>query len=141
MKTYIKYLLISYAFAVVITVTNALSKTSIYSLLEHVYFLVSTGIFVGSFAYLGKLVRDFVVPDAIVTNGAVDTFKQKVFWMIGPQVIGGVIGLIATHGLHKTLFLDKASPTQAYQVQQHQLESDAAEDAEIDPYTYAEEKN
>lgn len=140
MKTYTKYLLISYALSVIVTATQAFSKTNAYSLIEQVYFLVATGIFVGSFAYLGKLFRDFVMPDAILTSGAADTFKQKIFWMIGPQVIGAVIGLIATHGLHKTLFLDKANQTPAYQTQSLQQQSDANENTEIDPSTLSEDK-
>jgi hypothetical protein len=141
MKTYTKYLLISYALSVVVTLTQAFSKTNTYSFIEHVYFLGATGVFVGSFAYVGKLFRYFVMPDAILTSGAGDTFKQKIFWMIGPQVIGAVIGLIATHGLHKTLFLDKVNSAPAYRAQQYQQEGDTTENAEIDPSTSAEEKN
>jgi hypothetical protein len=140
MKTYTKYLLISYAFSVVLTATRAFSKTDPYSFLEHTYFLIAMGAFVASFAYAGKMFRDFVMPDAVLTTGAVDTFKQKVFWMVGPQIIGAVIGMIATHGLHKTLFLDKANPAPAYQAQRLQQESNADENAEIDPSTLSEEK-
>lgn len=141
MKTYTKYLLISYALAVVITLSRAFSKNATLSLLEHVYYLLATGFFVGSFAYLGKLFRDFVMPDAILTSGAGDTFKQKVFWMVGPQVIGAVIGLIATEGLHKTLFLDKPHQAPAYQTQHYQQESDAEENAEMDPSTLSDQNN
>lgn len=138
MKTYTKYFLISYVLSAVLTTTQAFSKTNTYGISEHVYFFIATGIFVGSFAYVGKLFRDFVMPDTIVTSGATDTFKQKIFWLIGPQVIGAVIGLIATHGLHKTLFLEKASHAPAYQTQNIQKQSDADEGAEIDPSKLSE---
>lgn len=141
MKTYTHYLFASFSLSLAITITRIFSKTDSLGMLEHVYYLIATGIFVGSFAFIGKLVRDFLMPDSILTTSAVDTFKQKVFWMIGPQVVCGVLGLIATHGLHKTLFLDKAMKAPAYQVQQHQPESDASENAETDPSTYAIEKN
>ena len=42
--------------------------------------------------------RRFVIPDAYFTSGAVDSFKKKIFWMIGPQCIGGFIGFMATKG-------------------------------------------
>jgi hypothetical protein len=141
MKTYTKYLFIAYALSLVITITRVFSKTETLSFLEHVYFFIATGAFVGSFAYVGKIFRDFVMPDAMMSSGALDTFKQKVFWMIGPQVIAGIIGLFATHGLHKTLFLDKPSPAPAYGRHDYQSENNPAMNAEIDPSTLTEEKN
>lgn len=141
MKAFTKYLLVSYALSVVITISRAFSKIETLSFVEHVYFLLATGVFVASFAYVGKLFRDFVMPDAMITSGALESFKQKVFWMIGPQVIGGLIGLFATHGLHKTLFIDNAAQAPAYQGQHYQQEEDPAMNAEIDPSTLTDEKN
>lgn len=140
MKTYTKYLLISYGLSVAITVTQVLSKTNPHTFIEQLYFLISTGLFVGSFAYLGKLVRDFVLPDAIVTTGAVDSFKQKVFWAIGPQVIGALIGFMATQGLHNNLFVKMKSPP-AQEIQNMEYENSEIENREIDPSTISHESN
>lgn len=46
--------------------------------------------FVG--VYIGDLVRKAVLPDAIYGSGMTDLIKQKLFWFIGPQLIGGAIG-------------------------------------------------
>ena len=37
-------------------------------------------------------------PDWISTSGAVETFKAKVFWLMGPQAIGALIGFFAFQG-------------------------------------------
>lgn len=47
---------------------------------------------------VGDVFRRFVMPDAYITSGAVDSFKKKVFWSIGPQTIGWFIGFVATNG-------------------------------------------
>ncbi|WP_437884448.1 hypothetical protein [Pseudomonas sp. LRF_L74] len=45
-------------------------------------------------ALLGNAIRKFAQPDAIYTNGgALHLIWLKVFWMIGPQVIGLVVGI------------------------------------------------
>lgn len=47
---------------------------------------------IGSF--VGGLFANFTRPDAILTSGAGDTFIKKIFWMVGPQIIGAVIAII-----------------------------------------------
>ncbi|MBC8674477.1 hypothetical protein H2136_23420 [Aeromonas hydrophila] len=37
-------------------------------------------------------------PDWISTSGAVETFKAKVFWLMGPQAIRALIGFFAFQG-------------------------------------------
>lgn len=140
MKTYIHYLLASFGLSLILTITRIASKTEPLSLLEQIYFFVATGFFVGSFAYLGKLVRDFVMPDAIVTTSAVDSFKQKLFWAIGPQVIGAVIGFMATQGLHNNLFVKMKSPP-AKEIQSMEYENSEIENGEMDPSTISHESN
>ncbi|MGU3233074.1 hypothetical protein [Vibrio cholerae] len=39
-------------------------------------------------SYVGRKFRDFTKPDFIMTSGAAETFKAKLFWKFGPQVIG-----------------------------------------------------
>jgi hypothetical protein len=52
----------------------------------------------------GDAFRRFVKPDAIFTSGAFKTFKAKIFWMIGSQCIGWLIGFMATQGFMKNVF-------------------------------------
>lgn len=54
--------------------------------------------FVGTFFttlgfFLGSIFLNFVRPDAYFTSGAMDSFKKRIFWSIGPQFIGWCIGL------------------------------------------------
>jgi hypothetical protein len=45
-------------------------------------------------SFLGRKFRDFTKPDFIMTSGAAETFKTKIFWMFGPQVIGWFIAVM-----------------------------------------------
>ncbi|EMM5787098.1 hypothetical protein [Pseudomonas aeruginosa] len=45
-------------------------------------------------ALVGNAVRKFAQPDAIYTNGgALHLIWLKVFWLIGPQIIGLIVGI------------------------------------------------
>ncbi|HBN8393328.1 TPA: hypothetical protein L3688_001258 [Pseudomonas aeruginosa] len=45
-------------------------------------------------ALLGNAIRKFAQPDAIYTNGgALHLIWLKVFWLIGPQIIGLIVGI------------------------------------------------
>lgn len=62
------------------------------------WFGMATILFVPPFTALGSFIgqkfRDFTKPDFIMTSGATETFKAKIFWMFGPQVIGWFIALM-----------------------------------------------
>lgn len=45
---------------------------------------------------LGRFFLNFTRPDAFFSSGAMDSFWKKIFWSIGPQFIGGSIGLLLT---------------------------------------------
>ena len=45
-------------------------------------------------AFVGRKFRDYTKPDFITTSGAVETFKAKLFWQFGPQVIGWFVALM-----------------------------------------------
>jgi hypothetical protein len=47
---------------------------------------------------VGDAIRRFVKPDVLFASSAIDIFRAKVFWMIGPQVIGWIIGFMAFNG-------------------------------------------
>ncbi len=85
------------------------------SLIFTVYFIFSPKVHLGFFGNIASLIlitilpaigvfvgnefRRFVVPDVYFASGAVDAFKKQVFWMIGPQCIGWVIGLLFARGI------------------------------------------
>jgi hypothetical protein len=54
--------------------------------------------FTGVGMCIGEWFRRFTHPDWISTSGAVETFKAKVFWLMGPQAIGALIGFFAFQG-------------------------------------------
>lgn len=49
-------------------------------------------------AYFGTIIGDWLrkiaMPDAFWSSGMGDTLKKKLFWFIGPQVIGCFIGAL-----------------------------------------------
>lgn len=49
---------------------------------------------------IGEAVRKFTKPENVYTSGVIDTLKTKLFWIFGPQLIGGIIGLLAAIGLN-----------------------------------------
>lgn len=66
--------------------------------LGYVALLISGTVFTTIGVMAGDVIRRFVMPDVYFTSGAVDSFKKKVFWSIGPQAIGWFIGIVATNG-------------------------------------------
>ena len=65
----------------------------------YVGFFGRIGIFILAtiFAYVGTLVGDYLrkiaIPDSIITTGGMSQIlKEKLFWFIGPQCIGAIIG-------------------------------------------------
>ena len=59
------------------------------------------------FTTIGTVIGDafcrFTKPDAFLSTGATDTFKKKIFWMVGPQFVGWFIGFMATSGFMKNV--------------------------------------
>ena len=104
MKIYLKYVVAGLVLAVASIVYAMFSPKVSIGFLGSIYYLIAVPFFIGTGAYLGHLVRDYTQPDFIMTSGLGDTFKQKVFWKMGPQLIGAFLGLMATDGLHKTMF-------------------------------------
>jgi hypothetical protein len=50
------------------------------------------------FALLGDKLRRFSMPTAYYTHGMLDCMEKKLFWKIGPQVIGITLGQIGVWG-------------------------------------------
>ncbi len=61
-------------------------------------FLLIGSAFTTAGVSIGDAFRRFVMPDFYLASDAVDSFKKKIFWAIGPQAIGWFIGLMATRG-------------------------------------------
>jgi len=62
--------------------------------MKMVAILVGTGLGTAG-AMLGDALRRFTKPDAFFTSGGMGSIlKTKLFWMVGPQLIGMVIGVM-----------------------------------------------
>lgn len=48
---------------------------------------------------IGKAFRNFTAPSFFTSQGMMDTFFKKLFWMIGPQIISMGIGTYALYWL------------------------------------------
>lgn len=66
------------------------------------FFLGTILAYVGTF--IGDILRKIAAPDAFFSSSMMDTLKTKLFWFIGPQVIGALIGGGCGVGLIKMLF-------------------------------------
>jgi len=54
--------------------------------------------------FIANLLRLWVHPDFVVTSGFIGMLKAKVFWRIGPQFIGSIIGIVAGIKLGMAVF-------------------------------------
>lgn len=100
---------------------TCLTLMMLFSSKVHVGWLVYPALLIGGtfFTTLGVVIGDglrrFTKPDIIFAGDGVGLFKQKVFWLIGPQVIGWIIGMIATQGFlsHVPGYVDSDAEAQA----------------------------
>ena len=95
--TAIKYLTISFILSLVVVLFNVFSSTgNIYSFWHGVKILFWLTIGPGIGMLMGNVIRKWLMPDAIFTReGTIGIFKAKIFWSIGPQCIGWLLGLLA----------------------------------------------
>ena len=63
-----------------------------------ILFIIFATIFTTIGVFIGDALRRFAMPDAFFSTGFVDTIKQKVFWGVGPQLIGWIVGIVVTNG-------------------------------------------
>ena len=94
----VKHALICFGIYFCFTLLLAFSSKSHLGFFGNLAFLLSGTVFTTIGVVIGDTFRRFVIPDAYFTTGAVDSFKKKIFWMVGPQCIGGFIGFMATKG-------------------------------------------
>jgi hypothetical protein len=56
------------------------------------------------FTIWGDKLRAFSMPAAFYTHGILDCMEKKIFWRIGPQVIGIMLGQLAVWGTFFVFF-------------------------------------
>jgi hypothetical protein len=100
LSLFIKYSCIAALLALTIVLANVMISTGeIRSFTQAIrfWFWVTMGPGIGMF--IGALIRKWLLPDAIYTNeGMTGIFKAKLFWAIGPQGIGWLLGLLSIAG-------------------------------------------
>ncbi len=93
----IKYFSIAFIVSLIIVLFNVFSDTG-----EIRYFWQGLRILFwltlgpGAGMLIGALIRQWLIPDTIYTReGSLGIFKAKVFWLMGPQSIGWLLGLFS----------------------------------------------
>jgi len=96
MQRLIKQALICFALMACLTLMALFSSKIQWGFLGYPALLIGGTFFTTLGVVIGDALRRFTKPDIIFANDGIGLFKQKVFWLIGPQVIGWIIGFIAT---------------------------------------------
>jgi len=96
-KSFLKYF-----WTIALLITSFIGFTSGF-VLGGVLYLVATVVyflFVNNIVWnISNTVRKWIMPEAYVSTDAMDAFKQKMFWNIGPQWFGSLIGWLILTGL------------------------------------------
>lgn len=98
MERFVKYLVVCFLLVLGLALLAIFMAEVSIGFWSWVVFVLCGTVFITIGSYLGGLFRDFVAPDAYVTRGVTDSFKKRIFWMMGPQAIGAFIGYIGTGG-------------------------------------------
>lgn len=94
MERLLKYIAITFVALFIIMVIGVFSSDLRVGFWGWTAFVFFGTIFISLGAFIGALIRDFIMPDIYMTSGAVDAFEKRIFWAIGPQTIGAIIGVI-----------------------------------------------
>lgn len=97
MPLVMKYFGIAFAIALLVVLFNVFTGTGeirgVGQAMGYMFWLTA-GPGVGM--TIGAALRQWLMPDSIYTSeGAVGIMKAKLFWLLGPQCIGWLAGLIA----------------------------------------------
>lgn len=97
-----RYPAIAFLFYMVVTIHSVWTGSAPYlGFWGHFWFLIC-GTFFSSLGMMGgEYFRRFTMPDLIAARDATEMFSKKMFWRVGPQMIGGAIGLMACSGVMK----------------------------------------
>lgn len=63
-------------------------------------------------SFIADFVRKITKPDAIISNGALDMLKRKIYWSIGPQFIAILFSYILVFILYSIYFEKQRLETQ-----------------------------
>lgn len=99
----IKHALIGFGIFAIITVIMIFSSKIHIGFFGYVTMLVLGSFFTTLGMFLGDTFRLFTKPDLLLAADSVDMFRKKMFWKIGPQVIGWIVGYIAFQGTMKNV--------------------------------------
>lgn len=81
-----------------ITIVAAFSSGVHLGFFGFIALFIAGSIFTTIGVVIGDVLRNVAMPDAYLTSGFADSIKKKIFWAIGPQAIGWIIGIMATNG-------------------------------------------
>ncbi|QGN36318.1 hypothetical protein [Klebsiella oxytoca] len=95
--TAIKYFILAFVLSLIIVLFNLFTPTGkIYGFWHGVKILFWLTVGPGVGMLIGAFIRQWLIPDAIYTReGTIGIFKAKIFWAIGPQSIGWLLGALA----------------------------------------------
>ncbi|WP_449543469.1 hypothetical protein [Enterobacter ludwigii] len=97
MPLVIKYFAIAFAIALVVVLFNVFGSTGeIRSFGQGMGYLFWMTLGPGAGMTAGAALRLWLMPDAVYTSeGMTGLLKARLFWLVGPQCIGWLAGLIA----------------------------------------------
>jgi hypothetical protein len=98
------FILLGLIASVVITLYFTFSPRQHLGYLGPLFFFIFLVVFTTVGIILGEKFRVFTKPDRIYTQDASETFSKKIYWLIGPQLTGYMIGLAFTIVLFKGVF-------------------------------------
>ena len=81
-----------------ITIVAAFSSGVHLGFFGFIALFIAGSIFTTIGVVIGDVLRNMAMPDAYLTTGFADSIKKKIFWSVGPQAIGWIIGIMATNG-------------------------------------------
>ncbi|MCD1655177.1 hypothetical protein K7J14_10745 [Treponema zuelzerae] len=91
----------------ILTIISAFSGTAEISGGQAIIFVILSLMLCPILGFIGFLIgeklRDALHPDFVITSGFMSLLKEKVFWAIGPQVIGGFLGILIASGIIQLL--------------------------------------
>ena len=96
MALVIKYFAIAFSIALVVVLFNVISATGeILSFGQGMGYLFWMTLGPGAGMTIGAALRLWLMPDAVYTSeGMTGLLKARLFWLVGPQCIGWLAGLI-----------------------------------------------
>lgn len=92
----IKYFAIAFGIALVVVLFNVFGNTGeIRSFGQGMGYLFRMTLGPGAGMTIGAFLRQWLMPDAVYTSeGMTGLLKARLFWLVGPQCIGWLAGLI-----------------------------------------------